>query len=99
MGTVPNSLAAFIERGEMRDLSLAVVNRTRPEPIQRLLEETVGGRTVDVSELDVPDASENLVVLLDGDEVVATSPLGALEEELLLVNSDLYITGGKPSAT
>lgn len=103
MGTVPNSLAAFIERGEMRDLSLAVVNRTRPEPIQRLLEETVGGRTVDVSELDVPDASEldvpdaseNLVVLLDGDEVVATSPLGALEEELLLVNSDLYVTGGK----
>jgi len=95
MGTVPDSLAAFIESGETRNLSLAVVNRTRPQPIQNMLEETFGERSVDVEELDVPDAVEDVVVLLDGDEVIASSPLTELEDEILMVNSDLYITGTK----
>jgi hypothetical protein len=95
MGTGADSLAAFIERGETRDLSLAVVNRTRPQPIQRMLEETFDERTLGVDELDLPDTAENVVVLLDGDDVVASSPLEALERELLFVNSDLYITGAK----
>jgi hypothetical protein len=95
MGTVPDSIAAFIERGEPRDLSLAVVNRTRPRAVQQMLEETFDERTVGVEELDVPDAAENTVVLLEDGDVVATSPLGVLEDELLFVNSDLYITGTK----
>lgn len=95
MSDVPESLAAFIERGGGRDLSLAVVNRTRPRPIQDMLEETFDERTLEVGELDLPDAAEDVVALLDGDEVVASSPLHALEDEILFVNSDLYITGAK----
>ncbi|AXG06308.1 histidine kinase [Haloplanus rubicundus] len=91
----PDSLAAFIERGPVRDLSIAVVNRTRPQPIQEMVEETFGGRSIGVDELDVPDAEADQVVLLDGDDVVATSPLAVLEDEILLVNSDLYMTGAK----
>jgi hypothetical protein len=91
----PDSLATFIKRGETRDLSLAVVNRTRPRPIQTMLEETFGEGMVGVEELDVEDAEENVVLLLEDDEVVATSPLRALEDEILMVNSDLYITGTK----
>ncbi|WP_435069401.1 DICT sensory domain-containing protein [Haloplanus sp. C73] len=90
-----DSLAAFIESGEIRDLSLAVVNRTRPQPIQDMLEETFGGQSVDIEELDDPDAEENLVVLVEDDDVVASSPLSALEDEILMVNSDLYITRAK----
>jgi hypothetical protein len=95
MSDPPDSLAAFIERGETRDLSLAVVNRTRPRPIQTMLEETFDEGMVGVEELDVEDAEENVVLLLEDDEVVATSPLRALEDEILTVNSDLYITGTK----
>jgi hypothetical protein len=95
MPDLPESLAAFIESGRTRELSVAVVNRTEPRPIQAMVEEAFGGRAVDVEEYDVPDADEDQVVLLDGDDVVATSPLGTLEEEVLLVNSDLYVTGAK----
>jgi hypothetical protein len=90
----PDSLASFIERGPVADRSLAVVNRTRPRPIQEMLEELFAEQHVDVEELDVPDAEADVVLLLDDDrEVIASSPLQALEEELLLVNSDLYVTG------
>jgi hypothetical protein len=95
MSDVPESLAAFIERGEVRELSLAVVNRTRPQPIQDMLAEAFDDRTIGVEEIDRPDAAEDVVVLLDGDDVVASSPLRVLEDEILLVNSDLYITGTK----
>lgn len=91
---MPGSLAAFIESGQTRELSLAVVNRTRPQPIQTMLEETFGEQSVEIEELDVPDAEENTVLLLD-DDVVAASPLRTLEDEVLMVNSDLYITGTK----
>jgi len=95
MPDAPDSLAAFIESERSRDLSLAVVNRTRPRPIQDMLEDAFDERSVGVEELDVEGAAEDLVVLLDGDDVVATSPLRALEDEILLINSDRYVTGGK----
>ncbi|GAB6862254.1 DICT sensory domain-containing protein [Haloplanus litoreus] len=91
----PDSLASFIGSGEVTHRSLAVVNRTRPQPIHDMLEELFAQQTVSVEELDVPDSEENLVVLLEEGDVVATSPLKALEDEILLVNSDLYVTGAK----
>ena len=95
MGTVPDSLASFIESGEARNLSLAVVNRTRPQPIQTMLEETFGERSISVEEYDQADAEENVVLLFNDEEVIASSPLRELEDEILMVNSDLYITGTK----
>lgn len=47
---------------------------------------------------DDPDAVENLVLLVEGDEVVAGSTLGELGNAVLLVNSDLYITGSRTLA-
>ncbi|WP_251344297.1 DICT sensory domain-containing protein [Haloplanus halophilus] len=91
----PDSLSSFIGSGEVADRSLAVVNRTRPQPIHDMLAELFAEQTVDVAELDVPDAEEDVVLLLEGDDVVASSPLRALEDEILLVNSDLYTTGTK----
>jgi DICT domain-containing protein len=97
----PESLAAFIEDGEAADRSLAVVNRTRPQPIQDMLAElfarqTVAVEEVDVEEVDVPESDDDdVVVLLEDGDVVASSPLRVLEDEILMVNSDLYITGTK----
>jgi hypothetical protein len=89
------SLAEFIDHDEVRDRSLAVVNRTRPRPIQDMLESLFDGQAVDVEERDLPDAAADTVVLLEDGDVVASSPLEAIEDEILLVNSDLYTTGAK----
>ncbi|TKX54733.1 hypothetical protein EXE42_06350 [Halorubrum sp. SP3] len=45
---------------------------------------------------DDPDDIENLVLLMEGDEVVAGSTLGELGDAVLFVNSDLYVTGSRP---
>ena len=42
-----------------------------------------------------PSEIENLVLLMEGDEVVAGSTLGELGDAVLFVNSDLYITGSR----
>ena len=41
------------------------------------------------------DDIENLVLLLEGDEVIAGSTLEELTEAVLFVNSDLYVTGAR----
>jgi hypothetical protein len=91
----PDSLEAFIESEEVTDRSLAVLNRTRPEPVQDMLVELFADQSVAVEELDAPESDDDVVVLLEDGDVVASSPLSELEEEILLVNSDLYITGAK----
>lgn len=45
---------------------------------------------------DDPGEIENLVLLMEGDEVVAGSTLGELGDAVLFVNSDLYVTGSRP---
>ena len=45
-----------------------------------------------------PAEIENLVLLMEGDEVVAGSTLGELGDAVLFVNSDLYITGSRSLA-
>jgi len=44
---------------------------------------------------DDPGTIENLALLVEGDEVVAGSTLEELTEAVLLVNSDLYVTGSR----
>jgi hypothetical protein len=44
---------------------------------------------------DEPEAVENLALLVEGNEVIAGSTLGELGDAVLLVNSDLYITGSR----
>ncbi|GGM60131.1 hypothetical protein J2752_001749 [Halarchaeum rubridurum] len=87
------SLTRFLDRVPDRDRSLVVANRTGPAVLQRMLETAFAEQPVDVEETDVPDVDDDVVLLVEGDEVVATSPFSALQETLLFVNSDLYRTG------
>ena len=136
--------------------SIVVVNRTDPDPVLNMLDDTFGEDTVAVTDGDLagdggtdadpqasgdadarggagfasdqltrspgatdepvidadalrrndavpfdgddPEAVEDLVLLVEGDEVVAGSTLGELGDAVLLVNSDLYITGSRTLA-
>ena len=86
-------LQQFVESADERALSLVVVNRESPRPIQTMLEGLFDGQPVEVDERRLPDGDDDVVLLVDDGEIVASSPLAALQESILLVNSDLYITG------
>lgn len=58
-----------------------------------MLENLFEGQSVDVSEDVREDVEENTVVLVKDGEIVAQSPLKALNDAILMVNSDLYSTG------
>lgn len=88
-----DSIESFLTDGDVPQRALAVINRREPEPIQQLFEETFGSLPVDVEELELDEEDENVVALVEDGEVVATSPLGELQNAVLLVNSDLYRTG------
>lgn len=83
----------FVNRIEKSDRSLVVLNRTEPDPIKSMIETLFADQPVSIDEQTVPDVDEDTVVLLEDDQVVATSPLSALEEAILFVNSDIYVTG------
>ncbi|SEO83490.1 hypothetical protein SAMN04487948_105390 [Halogranum amylolyticum] len=88
-----SSLQAFFDEVEDPNRSLVVVNRREPKAVQSLLESAFAEQSVTVSELDLSDEADDVVVVLDGKRVVATSPLSEVMNALLLVNSDRYITG------
>lgn len=90
------ALDTFLERVESPERSLAVLNRTEPDPIQRLLENLFDNQDVSISEGISDQYDEDTVVLIEDNEVVASSPLKALQDAILLVNSDLFKTGTKP---
>ncbi|MFB6218363.1 MAG: DICT sensory domain-containing protein [Halobacteriaceae archaeon] len=86
-------LEGVIRDSDTPERSLVVVNRTEADAVQGLLEGAFADQPVAVAEDRVPDGEENLVVLVRDGEVVATSPLSAVMNACLLVNSDLYRTG------
>lgn len=89
------SIARFLDRAGEPDRRLAVVNRSRPEPVQKLLERLFEDQPVGIEEADVPETDEDVVVLLEDETVVETSTLAELEEAILLVNSDVFVTGSR----
>lgn len=89
------SLKPFIDDLDDARMSLVVVNRRAPEPVQRMLVTLFEDQPVDVSEADLPDEAEDVVLLLDEGDVVASSSLAEFQEAILLVNSDIYITGAR----
>jgi hypothetical protein len=90
--TLP-SLQMFFEEVDTPTRSLAVVNRREPKAVHALVESAFAEQTLSVSEQKLSDEETDLLVALDGDTVVATSPLQEVMDAFLLVNSDLYITG------
>lgn len=87
-------LERFLDRADAVDRSLAVVNRAAPQPVQRMLDGLFADQPVGVVEQSIPDVDDDTVLLLEDGEVLATSSLQEIQESILLVNSDLYITGG-----
>lgn len=87
------SLRAFVEATERRPAKLALVNWDAPRPLRNMLEGTIERQPIEVLEEERPGEDANVVYLLRDGEVIASSPLAALEESILLVNSDTYRTG------
>lgn len=87
------ALREFLTDIGNRDKSLIVANRTAPEPLQVMLERLFTEQSIQVDEHQIPALDDNLVLLVEDGDVVATSPLQAVEEMLLMINSDAFITG------
>jgi hypothetical protein len=86
----------FVERLDPPETDLVVLNRTANEAIRRMLAGLFGGGAVSVTETDTPSGwPTDVVALRVGGETVATSKLAELRDALLLVNSDLYVTGAR----
>jgi len=92
------TLKTFVNRLDADAVSLVLANRTAPRPLAEMVENAFENQPVDVSERDLSDCDEDVVALVRGGQIVATSPLDALSDALLLVNSDLYRTGTRDLA-
>lgn len=92
-GTLPESAAGFVDEVDPSEKTLLIVNRTGPVPLVSLLERAFENQSVSVDDRNVPGEVDDLVCLVDGETVVATTPMSELEESLLLVNADRSRTG------
>ena len=88
------SLRSFFDELETPDRHLVLLNRSSPGPVRSLLDSLLDGQPVSVSEADVDSADDDVVALVEDGAVIAESPLDELLESVLLINSDLYTTGG-----
>jgi hypothetical protein len=89
------SLGRFFDRAAGAERSLVVVNRTAPEPLTQILDTMFAKQDITVEERGSDEYDDDTVLLVQNGEVVATSPLGALERAILMVNSDLFQTGAR----
>lgn len=89
------SLKRFFDRVEPSRRSLLVANRESPDPVQDILEATFTEQPVQVEERDLPNVDPDTVLLVEDGDVLATSPLSALRDTIVMINSDLYRTGAK----
>jgi len=88
------ALSEFVEECRGQEATLTVLNRESERPVYRLLSRFFGD-AVTLQEVETVDgtAPTNAVVLERDGEAVAASSLATLRDELLLVNSDVYVTG------
>ena len=88
-------LRPYLDRVTSGEYALVIANRTAPDPIKRMLHDLFDRQPVSVADIDLPDAADNVVLLLADDAVIATSPLDELLDAILLINSDLFRTGAR----
>ncbi len=60
-----------------------------------MIENLFEGQHIEVAEDLVDEYDDDTVLLLEDGEVIATSPLQELSDYILMVNSDLFITGAR----
>lgn len=90
-------LREFFDHVEAPDRSLVVLQPSDQQPLVRMLDEGLAGQAVEISDgadlaVDTLE-SEDTVALVEDGEVVRTSPMSAVTDSYLMVNSDLYRTG------
>lgn len=94
------SFIEYVDAVESRPKTLRVLNREDYDPVFGLLEKTFDSDDVTVVD-DVTEVGTPLDVVQLEDErgiAIASSDLTTVRDTLLLVNSDLYITGTRPLA-
>ena len=87
------TFADFLDRVPGSQRELVVVNRNAPAPLVTMLESVFSDQPVGVTEEEIAAYDDDTVLLFEEGEVVAESPLSALNDSILMVNSDLYTTG------
>lgn len=89
------TIAEFITSVETRRKTLTVHNEDEPESLVRMLKRMVDSPDVEVREGDLDEPGPaNVVVLEDEDGTeLGVSTIGDLGDSVLMVNSDLYVTG------
>lgn len=95
------TFAEFVSEVDSSDLTLTVLNREAVAPLQTLFETFFDFEHVTVREASTADGRpSDLVLLSDGPdgEVHEVSPRRAVRDSVLMVNSDLYITGARSLA-
>lgn len=93
MGDLPPTVDGFIDALPSSEKTLLLINRRGPTPLVDLLERAFDGQPVAIADKHLPEGTADMVCLVDGGEVVATTSMRALEEAFLLVNVDRYRTG------
>ncbi len=88
-------LDQFLDMPDAPRRSLAVLNLTEPEPFRVMLKTLFSRQEIAVSEAKTEEYDENTVVLIEDGEIVTSSPLKELQDAILLVNSDLFISGAR----
>lgn len=89
------SLRQFLDAPANPDRSLVVLNRSAPDPLQRMLDRMFKYQSVPVEEVDWPDEPSDQVLLVEDGAVIAQSALADLQDAILMINSDLFITGAR----
>ncbi|GAA0298482.1 histidine kinase [Halarchaeum salinum] len=89
------TIERFFDRVQGSRSSLVVVNREQPQPVQRMLSRLFEDQPVTVEETEIPDGERDLVLLVRDGVVVASSTLEDVMNAILMVNSDLFVTGSR----
>ncbi|WP_136689891.1 DICT sensory domain-containing protein [Halorhabdus amylolytica] len=90
-------ITEFIDVVDDREKTVTVLNRESVDPLYRMLEDMFESDRVAISEAEDPDAPGDVVLLRDETTgSLAVSRMDDVSETLLLVNSDLYVTGTVP---
>lgn len=86
-------LDTYIPDDDESEFKIAVVASSRSEPYERMVGKLFDRQPVDVVDAEMPPDEGRSVALLKDEQVVAVSPLESLSDTILMVNSDLYMTG------
>jgi hypothetical protein len=87
-------LSPFLSAPDSPQYQLATVLDSHPESYGRMLQKLFHRQPVTETEFDADIDGDQVILLDDDNTVIATSPIHTLSETILLVNSDLYRTGG-----